>query len=59
MVRRPGRERRLLLLAVGAVIITALADRIGRKPPVVVGGLMMAIGPLALLHVDGSPALLA
>lgn len=44
--------------AVGAVIITALSDRIGRKLPVIIGGLMMAIGPLALLHVDGSPALL-
>ena len=44
--------------AVGAVLLTALSDRIGRKLPVIVGGLMMAIGPLGLLHVDGSPAVL-
>lgn len=43
---------------VGAVVITALSDRIGRKPPMIVGGLMMALGPLALLYVDGTPALL-
>ena len=43
---------------VGAVVITALSDRIGRKPPMIVGGLLMALGPLALLYVDGSPALL-
>ena len=43
---------------VGAVVITALSDRIGRKPPMIVGGLMMALGPLSLLYVDGSPAVL-
>jgi len=44
--------------AVGAVLLTALSDRIGRKLPVIIGGFLMALGPFALLHVDGSPALL-
>ncbi|WEK45404.1 MAG: MFS transporter [Candidatus Andeanibacterium colombiense] len=43
---------------VGAILITALSDRIGRKPPMIVGGLMMALGPLALLYSDGTPVLL-
>ncbi len=42
--------------AVGAVLFTAMSDRIGRKPPMIVGGTMMAIGPLALLLMPGTPA---
>ena len=43
---------------VGAILITALSDRIGRKPPMIVGGLMMALGPLALLYLHASPTVL-
>src|SRR5690606_36831507 len=42
--------------AVGAVLFTAMSDRIGRKPPMIIGGTMMAIGPLALLLMPGTPA---
>jgi len=42
--------------AVGAILFTALSDRIGRKPPMVVGGTLMALAPLALLFFDGPPA---
>jgi len=40
--------------AVGGVMVTALSDRIGRKPPMVFFGALMALGPLALLYHDGS-----
>ena len=43
---------------VGAVVFTALSDRIGRKPPMIVGAFLMMLGPLALLFVDGSVTLL-
>jgi MFS family permease len=43
---------------VGAVLITALSDRIGRKLPMIVGGFMMALGPISLLYVHGTPAVL-
>ena len=37
-------------------MFTAMSDRIGRKPPMIVGGTMMAIGPIALLLMPGTPA---
>lgn len=43
--------------AVGGILVTALSDRIGRKPPLIGFGLLMALGPLGLLFVDGTPAL--
>jgi len=42
--------------AVGAVLLGLLSDRIGRKPPVILGGLLMTLPPLALLFVDAPPA---
>ena len=42
--------------AVGAVLLGLLSDRIGRRVPVVIGGLLMAIPPLALLFADTGPA---
>jgi len=44
--------------ALGAVVLTALSDRIGRKPPLILGGLLMAIAPLALLFLQASPGVL-
>ena len=41
--------------AVGAVLLGLLSDRIGRKPPLIIGGLLMALPPLTLLFVDASP----
>lgn len=43
---------------VGAVVLAALSDRIGRKPPMILGGFLMALPPLALLLVPGTPAML-
>ncbi len=43
---------------VGAVVFAALSDRIGRKPPMIVGAFLMMLGPLALLFVDGTATLL-
>jgi predicted MFS family arabinose efflux permease len=43
---------------VGAVVFTALSDRIGRKPPMIVGAFLMMLGPLALLFVGGGPTVL-
>lgn len=39
--------------AVGALVITALSDRIGRKPPLVAGAFLMALAPLSLLYIQG------
>ena len=44
--------------AVGGVLVTWLSDRIGRKPPLVVFGLLMAIAPLALLLFQGNTVFL-
>ncbi len=43
---------------VGAVVLAALSDRIGRKPPMIVGAMLMTLPPLALLLVPGTPAML-
>jgi len=42
--------------AVGALLFTGLSDRIGRKPPMIAGALLMALAPLSLLYVDGDAA---
>jgi predicted MFS family arabinose efflux permease len=39
--------------AVGALLFTGLSDRIGRKPPMIAGALLMTLAPLSLLYVDG------
>ena len=39
--------------AVGGVLVTAISDRVGRKPPLIVFGLLMVLAPLALLFFDG------
>ena len=44
--------------AVGAIVIALWSDRIGRKPPLVVFTLMMALAPAALLWFDGSVTVL-
>ena len=44
--------------ALGAVLLGLLSDRIGRKPPMILGGLLMALPPSALLFVQASPAAL-
>ena len=44
--------------AVGALLFTAMSDRIGRKPPMIIGGTLMALGPLGLLLVDGDAIVL-
>jgi predicted MFS family arabinose efflux permease len=43
---------------VGGVIVTWLSDRIGRRPPMVVFGLLLTLCPLAALLVDGSVVVL-
>jgi len=43
---------------IGGVAVTWLSDRIGRRPPMIVFGLLMALCPLAALYVEGSAALL-
>ncbi|MBN8832613.1 MAG: MFS transporter [Sphingomonadales bacterium] len=44
--------------AIGGVLVTWISDRIGRRPPMVVFGLLMTLCPLAALFVDGSIMLL-
>ncbi|MBO9575392.1 MAG: MFS transporter [Sphingobium sp.] len=44
--------------AVGAVIFTALSDRIGRKPPMIIGAASTALSPLACIYFPGSVAML-
>jgi predicted MFS family arabinose efflux permease len=44
--------------AIGGVLVTWISDRIGRRPPMVVFGLLMTLCPLAALFVDGSIVLL-
>jgi len=44
--------------AVGGIVVAALSDRIGRKPPMVFFGLLMAGCPLALLYFQGSVTML-
>ena len=39
--------------AIGGVLVTALSDRIGRKPPLIAFGFLMALAPLALLWFIG------
>lgn len=39
--------------AVGGVLVTALSDRVGRRPPMIVFGLLMALAPLSLLFFRG------
>ncbi|HTN13445.1 MAG TPA: MFS transporter [Sphingomonadaceae bacterium] len=43
---------------VGALVLAALSDRIGRKPPMIVGAALMTLPPLALLLMPGTPAML-
>jgi MFS family permease len=40
--------------AIGAILLTALSDRIGRKLPLIGGVTLMALAPLALLYFHGS-----
>jgi MFS family permease len=40
--------------AIGAVVIGALSDRIGRKVPMIVGATMTAFSPLAAIYFQGS-----
>ena len=44
--------------AVGAIVIALWSDRVGRKPPLVVFTLMMALAPAALLWFEGPVELL-
>jgi predicted MFS family arabinose efflux permease len=44
--------------AVGAIVIALWSDRVGRKPPLVVFTLMMALAPAALLWFEGSVTVL-
>ncbi|MEO6387275.1 MAG: MFS transporter [Croceibacterium sp.] len=44
--------------AVGAIVITMLSDRIGRKPPLVVFAYLMVLAPAALLWFQGPVAAL-
>jgi len=39
--------------AVGGVLVTALSDRVGRRSPMIVFGLLMALAPLSLLFFHG------
>lgn len=43
---------------VGALVLAALSDRIGRKPPMIVGAALMTVPPLALLLVPATPTFL-
>jgi predicted MFS family arabinose efflux permease len=45
--------------AVGGVLVTAISDRIGRKPPLIAFGFLTALAPLALLYFSGPVELLA
>jgi predicted MFS family arabinose efflux permease len=40
--------------AIGGVLVTAISDRVGRKPPLVAFSVLMALAPLSLLFVHGS-----
>ena len=40
--------------AIGGVFVPALSDWMGRKPPMVIFGLLLAVPPLTLLYVDAS-----
>jgi MFS family permease len=43
----------------GGIIVPALSDRFGRKPMVVLSGLICVLAPVAMLTITGSPILLA
>ena len=40
--------------ALGAIILTALSDRVGRRLPLIFGVTLMALAPLSLLYFQGS-----
>lgn len=40
--------------AIGAIILTALSDRVGRRLPLIFGVTLMALAPLSLLYFHGS-----
>lgn len=44
--------------AIGAVIITGISDRIGRKVPMIVGATLTALAPLAAVYFQGSVTML-
>ena len=44
--------------AIGAVILTGLSDRIGRKIPMIIGATMTALSPFAAVYFQGSVAML-
>lgn len=44
--------------AIGAVIITGVSDRIGRKLPMIVGATLTALAPLAAVYFQGSVTML-
>jgi len=44
--------------AIGGVLVTWISDRIGRRPPMIVFGLMMTLCPVAAMLVDNSVVLL-
>jgi MFS family permease len=44
--------------AIGAVIITGISDRIGRKLPMIVGATLTALAPLAAVYFQGSVTML-
>ncbi len=44
--------------AIGGVLVTWLSDRIGRRPPMIVFGLLLALCPLAAMTISGSVVLL-
>jgi len=44
--------------AIGGVLVTWLSDRIGRRPPMIVFGMLMALCPLAALTIENSIVLM-
>lgn len=40
--------------AIGAILLTALSDRVGRRLPLIFGVTLMALAPLSLLYFQGS-----
>ena len=45
--------------AIGGVLVTAISDRIGRKPPLIAFGFITVLAPLALLYFNGPVEVLA
>jgi len=48
----------LLVVAIAGVFVTWLSDRIGRRPPMIVFGFLMALCPLAALAIEGNIVLM-